>query len=210
MKEKEPKFKNALNFIASLFAFPVVERLFTPVYDAILYNILSAQNTGLKFLSDFLYSRISEGVYVNIPFYIFIVLISFFLGYLMHNITISYKSNSSCCDSPLITTCSKRKELNLLFRFRCFLLHPKSSKLLAFSGYIALYLFFFLFLLTTNFVNLNITKLTNNIEIIAPYISNQEYKILKSNYHSISSRSDFDSFNNLLIEYAEKADVKLK
>ena len=65
-------------------------------------------------------------------------------------------------------------------------------------------------MLITNFVNLNITKLTNNIEIIAPYIGDQEYKILKSNYHSISSRSDFDSFNNLLIEYAERADVKLK
>ena len=58
--------------------------------------------------------------------------------------------------------------------------------------------------------NLNITRSTNNIEIVAAYISDYDYKILKSNFHTISSRSDFDSFNRLLTEYADKAGIKLK
>lgn len=211
MEAKGPKIKTIiLNIFISLVLLPVGERLFTPIHNEIVHKVLSAQNTGLKFLSDFLYSRISEGVYVNIPFYIFIVLISFFLGVLMHNVLTLYKSTSSCCDSSLIASCTKRKELNFLLRLKCFVLNPKSCKSLALSGYVAIYLFFFLFLLTTNFVNLNITKLTNNIEILGPYISDYEYKVLKSNFHSISSRNDFDSFNHLLNEYANKAGIKLK
>ena len=211
MNEKESKLKVLfINIIVSLIVFPTSERFLTPVYDAIINNLLSAKNTGLKFISDFIYSRISEGVYVNIPFYIFIVIVSLLLGLLICSILLPYKKANSCCDADSISSCPKRKRLNFLLRARCFLFNPKRRKLLTSISCIVLYALFLLFVLTTNFVNLTITRTTNNIEILAPYISDQDYKILKSNFHSISSRSDFDSLTNLLNKYATNVGVELK
>ncbi len=60
------------------------------------------------------------------------------------------------------------------------------------------------------FISSAIAKTTSNIEIISPYITDTEYKQLKSRYHSISSKSDFDSLTATLNEIATEHSIVLK
>lgn len=60
------------------------------------------------------------------------------------------------------------------------------------------------------YINSKITSITNNIEIVSPYISDIEYKRLKSQFHTMENSDDYDSLNFLLSEIAQKNSVKLK
>ncbi len=55
-----------------------------------------------------------------------------------------------------------------------------------------------------NYVNKAITSTTNNIEIVSPYISEEEYKYLKSDFYSIQTREDFDMLHETLDNIAQK------
>lgn len=60
------------------------------------------------------------------------------------------------------------------------------------------------------YINSKITSITNNIEIVSPYITDVEYKRLKSQFHTMENSDDYDSLNFLLSDIAEKNSVKLK
>ena len=62
----------------------------------------------------------------------------------------------------------------------------------------------------TNYINHTITRTMNNIEIVSPYISDQEYKLLNSKFHSMESSNDFKELYSQLEKYAVSANVKLK
>ena len=62
----------------------------------------------------------------------------------------------------------------------------------------------------SSYVNAEITRLTNNIEIVSPYITDLEYKQLKSSYHSMNSRTDYDSLNASLQEISVQYELQLK
>lgn len=55
-----------------------------------------------------------------------------------------------------------------------------------------------------------ITKTTNNIEIVSPYISDLEYKQLKSDFHTLESADDYKKLQEKLQTIAESNDIKLK
>lgn len=65
-------------------------------------------------------------------------------------------------------------------------------------------------LILSSYVNAEITRLTNNIEIVSPYITDLEYKQLKSSYHSMNSRTNYDSLNASLQEIAIQYGIQLK
>ena len=60
------------------------------------------------------------------------------------------------------------------------------------------------------YVQTNIVRLTNNIEIVSPYISDQEYKILKSEFHSMQSRKDYDDLNLKLESISKENSIRIK
>lgn len=60
------------------------------------------------------------------------------------------------------------------------------------------------------FITSRITTVTNNIEIVSPYISDDEYKQLKSDFHSIRNRADYDALKETLINIATENEIKLK
>lgn len=62
----------------------------------------------------------------------------------------------------------------------------------------------------TSFINKKITVLTNNIDIVSPYISDSEYKKLKSDFHSINDSDDYFSLLSRLNAIADKNSIKLK
>ena len=49
-----------------------------------------------------------------------------------------------------------------------------------------------------------------NIEIVAPYISDQEYKQLKSDFFTIKSKSDYDNLQKALNMISEEHQLDLK
>lgn len=68
----------------------------------------------------------------------------------------------------------------------------------------------FWILIQTNYVNDTITTLTNNIEIVSPYISDLEYKQLKSSFHLMDSREDYNLLCASLKEIADQNHLRLK
>lgn len=60
------------------------------------------------------------------------------------------------------------------------------------------------------FINNKITKVTNNIEIISPYINDTDYKILKSEFYSINSADDYKKLTNKISDFADSHSIVLK
>ena len=60
------------------------------------------------------------------------------------------------------------------------------------------------------FVNEKIVAMTNNIEIVSPYISDIEYKQLKSDFHTIKCSYDYDELMQKLQHIAEMHSITLK
>ena len=54
------------------------------------------------------------------------------------------------------------------------------------------------------------TTTYTNIEIVSPYISDQEYKALKSQFHLISNENDFDKLTLAIDNIAKRNSIELK
>ncbi len=61
-----------------------------------------------------------------------------------------------------------------------------------------------------SFINHCQTITLCNIEIVSPYISDHEYKELKSSFHSISSQSDYDDLQSVIDTIATANGLMLK
>lgn len=60
------------------------------------------------------------------------------------------------------------------------------------------------------YVNITTTKTLSNIEIISAVIEDKEYKMLKSEFHSMMSENDFLKLQEKIAEIAEKNNLRLK
>lgn len=60
------------------------------------------------------------------------------------------------------------------------------------------------------FINNAITKALSNIEIVSPYITDNEYRQLRSDFYSISNQEDYYSLLNTLKEIADVNSIVLK
>ena len=60
------------------------------------------------------------------------------------------------------------------------------------------------------FVHKNAVTLTNNIEIVSPYISDLEYKELKSAFYSMENSDDYNAIISSLTSIAEDNGINLK
>lgn len=201
---KESKIKIS-GIITAIFLIPILEKILSPAYDTVINWAFSTSNVWLQVISSLFYSRISEGVYINIPFYIFIVIV----GSLLIKLIVPPKPSTTCGDENM-DCCQKEPPCILSKRIKCLFIYSIQQKPFKIFICITLYVLFILFILTTNFINKTITRTTNNIEIVAPYIDDYDYKCLKSNFHSMNSLSDFNDLNDKLEEYARKANLTLK
>lgn len=177
--------------ILSIVAAAIWEKLLSKTFDKLMNYVFSFGNRFIQWMSNLAYSRIAEGVYVNVAYYIFIVIVSCILGaftVIIWNIDCVHKD-----------TIIKEKDFN-----------TKKSNLIFKIVIGIFYISFLLFLLTTNFVNDNITRTTNNIEILSPYLSDQEYKVLISRFHTVKSKNDYENLYSILKEYAIQYDIELK
>lgn len=60
------------------------------------------------------------------------------------------------------------------------------------------------------FINQCKTSSLCNLEIICPYISDLEYKKLKSSFYSIQTKKDYEIFTNTIEEIGDKYSLDLK
>ena len=60
------------------------------------------------------------------------------------------------------------------------------------------------------FIQREIFTLTNNIEIVSPYISDIEYKTLKSDFHLMENHEDYNQLIFRLQKFADDNSLKLK
>ena len=95
-------------------------------------------------------------------------------------------------------------------------LSEKDIKLFRFHR-IVLYGLFILTILLIEFTCLSdlyiykqATTTYTNIEIVSPYISDQEYKALKSQFHLISNENDFDKLTLAIDNIAKRNSIELK
>ena len=61
-----------------------------------------------------------------------------------------------------------------------------------------------------SFINRSITKSLNNIEILSPFISDYNYKMLKSKFHLIKSKSDYDALNSEIEDLLKTYSIQLE
>lgn len=66
------------------------------------------------------------------------------------------------------------------------------------------------FLTLTNYINHNEIRLKNDIEIVAPYISDIDYKILKSEFYGMQNYNDFMKINEDLDKFAREYGLSLQ
>lgn len=61
-----------------------------------------------------------------------------------------------------------------------------------------------------SFSNSTARRTLNNIEIIAPYISDMDYKTLKSNFYQMDSKSDYIQIISMIESVASENDLKIQ
>lgn len=107
-------------------------------------------------------------------------------------------------------TLSEENRNAIVKMIKAHLFRSKKLRILAFSCLIPIFTLFFMVAVQTIYVNKTVTALTNNIEIVSPYISDLEYKKLKSAFHLMNSRADYDSLCDSLNKIADENQLQLK
>lgn len=73
-----------------------------------------------------------------------------------------------------------------------------------------LFIFWMYWIGNLTFINQCRTSSLCNLEIICPYISDNEYKKLKSSFYSIQTKEDYESFTNKINQIGEQYSINLK
>ena len=186
--------KKLIVAVFSLMAPILLERIFSGFLEKGIQYMVSNE----CFYSNWVYRRISEGVRVNLGFYIILILIIYFTILFVTNHNKKKEKSGKNCKG-------KCKECQKNHTFQCV-----SSKICDWykhsEGYVAIiaaiWIVTIAFLSLTNFVNHTMIRLTNNIEIIAPYVTDEEYKYLKSDFTLMKNYNDFCELTNALNKYA--------
>lgn len=154
--------------------------------------------------SNWVYRRIAEGARVNLSFYIIVVIfiaISIAIVRKDDRKLKKYKCQKECknCENKHTFTC-------VAIKIRDWYKHA--------DGYVAILLALWIviiaFLSLTNFVNHTIIRISNSIEIVAPYIDDSAYKKLRSDYYLMENYGDYCELMRDLQEYAENSGINLK
>lgn len=180
-------FKAIVGYIISAISEKALSHLFDKMWDSLF--------SGNNLISDWIYTRIAEGTTVNLTFYLFIVLGIYIVKQIGDSNTQSRcnpkKCNKKCgnCDKPLVYG------LIMVMKRRIKRLIPDRNKReriykMVKIGFVML--LFIVFLTLTNYINHNVVRISNNIDIVSPYISIDEYNELKSMFYSMKSRDEYD------------------
>lgn len=182
------------------------EKILSPLFDSAMEGILSISNSLMVYISDNIYAQISNGITDRFSSMVCSCLFGLLGAFTLLTISTSHELYKSY-QSSFLSICKNDKptmiETNIDESEKTFD-SPEERAFYQFTKYRFLFfcavsmaifshIFFFTFLIKQSYVSETSVKLTNNIEIVSPYVSELEYKQLKSDFHSMQSRSDYDN-----------------
>lgn len=197
---KKKDFKNTIIgvLLLGILASALWEKIISPLSDFIFIQVSNTFSFLYQHFSDGIYRRISEGF--NDGYSLFILLEIFIYTLLLGTYILKIPRNTK----ELLTSSDSTP-------------HPVKSKYDLFNKRWFLYLLILIASLLLfyaigklQFIQSSKTKTLSNIEIISPYISDIEYKTLKSNFYSISKKDDFDELTKVIQSIADANNVRLK
>ena len=215
--------KEKTNSIITLILIPLLitalwEKLLGPLFDIFLNWLSAFGGEFLQAFIDLIYTYVATGRPVDTSRYIFMILVSF----LLIELTMisskgikSYKNLVNRQNELINPTDSKpmvpaKKEQTDLEKLNDIVKHAKLFSWFYVIFTVCYWAMYFVFTMSVGYINNTITKLTNNIEIVAPYIEDSEYKLLKSSFYSMDSADDYQSLVTELNRIAEINGIELK
>lgn len=199
---KKPSKKTILSALSALFigilGCALWEYIFSPLCTFVYIKTSSLIDKFSVTFSNSTYSEISKGYYDSpvIDIICFIIIIFFICVSSIYYLYLTRKLHHK--------STSKEKfpyeYLKMNFFMRFIILIATQLVMLFWMYWIG------------NLIFINHCKTTSlcNLEIISPYISDLEYKELKSAFYSIQTKADYESFVNTIKEFGEEYSLKLK
>ncbi len=208
--------KKSLNPFVSLIFLPLLisavwEKILSPLFDRVLEGILSISNSLFTSISNHIYTEISNGVMDRYSSVVCSCLFGAFCAVTLFSLSNSYELyqstllDTSSDDASKNDSDDNEQELTL-YQFAKYKFLFSSSIIFA----VIAHLFCLAFLTQQSYVTETALKLTNNIEIVSPYVSDLEYRQLKSEFHSMQSRSDYDNLVLKLDSIGSENHLRLK
>lgn len=180
------------------------EKILSPLCTLIFVKISSLIGNFVVFFSNITYKEISKGYHdtlvINIIYYmamiLSIILAIFYITYVTNrrkSYFTKYFLNDNVEDDPV-------KEFKRI---------KKTDLIIVFSVSILLIIFMY-YIGNLGFITKCKVFSLCNLEIISPYVSDLEYKELKSSFYSIETKEDYESFINTIKEIGEQHSLSLK
>lgn len=209
------------NIISGIISTLIISWIISPITDFVFPKIISFANKFSLSLSNQIYSQVSKGSYeyisaLNLTYSHIIVLILFssltlsvYLGYL------SLKDHISELEDLIYDKEEEEEESDEEFIKSIQNDLRQQKKRLPFYKYLSIFFLFFIFVTTTFTTMKQIyilglsTKATVNIEIVSPYITDIEYKQLKSSFHLIKTQDDYEKLLDKIQDIADANEINL-
>ncbi|MEI1257502.1 hypothetical protein V8Q34_22495 [Blautia sp. JLR.GB0024] len=203
--------------VGALLAF-IVGKLFNPIFEFVFSLFLNIGGGFVQLISDATYKQISDGFSeqgTGVLMYVLIVVAVSAANFLrevfknfcdkMINIIESKNANETQILPDKSNTSTRNKDAKLPTVKTV----KRYYKALLFCTYFLVAILVFVYMQYA-FVNAKIISSTNNIEIVSPFVSDQEYRQLKSEFHLIQNSNDYEKLYDKLQDIADKNDIKLK
>lgn len=222
--------------IGTIIAF-LVGKIFDPILTYLYSIFLNIGGGFIKYISDSTYLQISNGFSEQssmLALYMLYLASWGFIGYIMssfqianklymnqindleqklnmkHSITVENPDSSEINSIELMqesiedTKNSIQSEINSMRKKR-----KKEFSMVIIVLSLGLMLLVFAYT-KASFINKETTILTNNIEIVSPYITDSFYKKLKSDFHSMKNSDDYNNLVTTLTDIANENSIILK
>lgn len=233
-KPKSLKKKFHAGVFAAFLAF-MMSKIFDPIFEYVYSIFLSFGGSIIQYVSNSTYREISNGfsdqTSLLLLYLVYLICFSYLVSLFtsLKSLFRRYRNTFPAASQDKDTTSSKENFDNMsIEEIKEFILETskkmdrinqaeKRRKLFDTIQYIfaecsiVFLIIVLLFLYSRNvYIAKKVTVLTNNIEIVSPYISDMEYKQLKSDFHSIQTKKDYEDLTNSLAEVAEINCIDLK
>lgn len=198
-------FKNPVicSIAVGLLTSALWQAFFSPLFASIYVFISSLIDKFITTFSDSTYREISNGFNDSYAVYIliFILYAYFLVAFIPYSFHIAEKIKSI----SLFSSLQNKDESQKVIEKR----HKLLNLLIAFSMLSSFLVSVYLIGNLIYITNCK-TKSLTNMEIISPYISDLEYKQLKSSFYLIQNKDDYDAFTSTLDELGKKYSLNLK
>lgn len=209
---------NLANWIIGGIIALIIAKIMEPIFANIFSFVLNLGGSFITYIENSTYREISYGyseqsasstfylVYLSIYCFIGILFGDSIKGYLAFKNkqkhfatpdTMTATEDAILSELSIQTKNKERKRINISYLFIFIFLASALILLMFFYG-------------RSSFIRDKTIALTNNIEIVSPYVSDIEYKQLKSKFHSIETQSDYEALIEELKSIAEEHSLKLK